>query len=87
MISFNSICTKDDLRLLKKYSLSVKIKKESLTEVIDNLLDIDLSTLDSSSAKLVNKDLDYLERLNIKNDIDVMLKSKIIGNISWSQRG
>ena len=81
MISFNSICTKDDLRLLKKYSLSVKIKKDSLTEVIDSLLDIDLSTLDSSSARLVNKDLDYLERLNIKNDIDVMLKSKVNENL------
>ena len=82
MISFNSICTKDDVKLISKYSLSVDIKKDCIEDVIDKLLNIDLSNLDRVSCKLINKDLDYLDNLTLKNDISIMLKFKYKGLMS-----
>ena len=80
MISYNSICGKEDKRVLKKYSLSVNIRKDEITDIIDSLLDIDLSKVDKFSANLINKDLDYLEQLELKKDISVMLKLSLLNN-------
>lgn len=77
MITFNSICTKDDLKILKKYSLSVKLRKDKIADIIECLLEIDTRKLDNSIKNSINRDLDYLDAVKINNDIDIMLKTRV----------
>lgn len=88
MIAFYSNYGKDNSKMLNKYRLDIDLSVSEVDKLKNRLLDIDTRKISSFQSSFINRDLDFLDNINmlkLSRNSSVKIKSKLENNSVYTE--